>query len=321
MENNITGLHKSAVLVRFITRHWSGKKVDRNIIDEVATAHGASPDVISVSKKIMGYDVNKEFRRIQAKFRNNVLFPLTLPWHDSSEDDDGSVLTGQRLCPSKNFAQLELEFNKYKADWEKEVKGFLDRYTSEVNNAQNILGTAFNRSDYPEVYELESKFKFHLPVETIPHMTDDIRLAHSKDVADRIEADVTAKIRANVQKGMTESMTALSEICERLSSSLDNYDPKNKAKHPFRDSGVEILRQQVSVLTTMNKDVFGNRPEINSAHDKIVRVLAKFSDTDELRQDSEESAKLREEVSKGLAETKQDINTDVLGKMFGGSNE
>ena len=83
MENNITGLHKSAVLVRFITRHWSGKKVDRNIIEEVAEKHNANTDVISVSKKIMGYDVNKEFRRIQAKFRNNVLFPLTLPWHDS----------------------------------------------------------------------------------------------------------------------------------------------------------------------------------------------------------------------------------------------
>jgi hypothetical protein len=137
----------------------------------------------------------------------------------------------------------------------------------------------------------------------------------------KIQADTERRVQANIEGGIKESIGGLVELAEHLAENLENYDPKNKGKSPFRDSGFEKLRQKLENLPQANKEIFGDIKEVNQAHQKLVSVMSKINDIDSLRDDSDYAQSKRQNVSQGLKEASSELNDQVLGSMFGGGKD
>ena len=98
-------LSENAVLVRMTAKHPSGIRTDKRLKRDLAIDTEVSNErLLGVSKHIYGEDINKYFRHILNKFRNDYYYPMTLPWADNSTDMDDKVVSGWRLCPN---SQLE----------------------------------------------------------------------------------------------------------------------------------------------------------------------------------------------------------------------
>ena len=138
MDKKITNtLSENATLVRLTAKHPSGLKVDRDLRSGLADDNDVvDARLLHVSKHIFGMDVNKYFRRILNQFRNNYYYPLTVAWSDNSTDDDGHTVSGWRLCPNSNIEKLQVEVDKAKLDYFKEVKSFIKNYPEMVGGAK-----------------------------------------------------------------------------------------------------------------------------------------------------------------------------------------
>lgn len=314
-------LQETATLVRLTAKHWSGIKVDERLTDNLASTHGVTnQEAIKVSKKILGKDCNKYFRRILNQFRNDWFYPMTTAWSDTTTEDGKSV-SGWRLCPNSKLDELQDKVNEAKEQWDREVRGFINQYDNNVAEAKHILGSAYNPLDYPNKDELIRKFKFDWEINLIPTGSNDIRLNVSEAMMTKIQADTERRVQANVEGAIKESIGGLVDLAEHLADSLAGYDPKNKIKSPFRDSGFDKLRQKLENLPQANEEIFGGIKEVNQAHQKLVGVMSKINDIDSLRDDSDYAKTKRETISQGLKEASSDLNDQVLGSMFGGGKD
>ena len=321
MDKKITNtLSENATLVRLTAKHPSGLKVDRDLRSGLADDNDVvDARLLHVSKHIFGMDVNKYFRRILNQFRNNYYYPLTVAWSDNSTDDDGHTVSGWRLCPNSNIEKLQVEVDKAKLDYFKEVKSFIKNYPEMVGGAKRNLGTTFKTSDYPSVEEVESKFKFDFELSLIPQFGDDIRLNVSEKLRKRIETDAVSRANNNIKSIFITTVEALVEQVDHVSTKLDEYDPKDKGKSFFNKSSFDKLRQAVDMLPSINSDILGNNSTVRNAHQKLVSVFATINSIETLRDDTEIGETKRKQVADDLKGAVGGLKGGFLDKAFGGS--
>jgi len=321
MDKKITNtLSENATLVRLTAKHPSGLKVDRDLRSGLADDNEIVDErLLHVSKHIFGMDVNKYFRRILNQFRNKYYYSLTVAWSDNSTDDEGHKVKGWRLCPNSNLETLQVEVDKAKLDYEKEVKSFIDNYHDMVDGAKRNLGTAFKESDYPTVEELKSKFKFDLELSMVPQFGDDIRLNVSEKLRERIENDAVKRANNNIKSILVTTVEALVEQVDHVSSKLKEYDPENKGKAFFNKSSFDKLRQAVDMLPSINSDILGNNSTIRNAHQNLVSVFATINSIETLRDDTAIGETKRKQVADDLTGAVGGLKGGFLDKAFGGS--
>tara|TARA_R110002020_G_scaffold363669_5_gene575987 strand:- start:4591 stop:5553 length:963 start_codon:yes stop_codon:yes gene_type:complete len=319
MDKTITNtLSENATLVRLTAKHPSGLKVDRRLRGGLADKNSVSDHrLLHVSKHIYGMDVNKYFRRILNQFRNNYYYPLTVAWSDNSTDDDGYTVSGWRLCPNSNIENLQIEVDKAKRDYIKEVKSFIANYPDMVDGAKRNLGSAFNPLDYDSVDVVQSKFKFAFEMSMVPQFGSDIRLNVSESLRTRIENDAISRATNNIRSVFKTTIKALVEQTEHVSNKLDDYDPSDKQKGFFNKSSFDNLRKAVEVLPAINADILGNDATITGAHQKLVNVFATIDSVEGLREDGGK----RKQVSDDLKGAIGGLKGSFLEKAFGAAKD
>ena len=321
MDKKITNtLSENATLVRLTAKHPSGLKVDRDLRSGLADYNDVvDARLLHVSKHIFGMDVNKYFRRILNQFRNNYYYPLTVAWSDNSTNDEGHTVSGWRLCPNSNLEQLQLEVDKAKLDYFKEVKSFVKNYPDMIEGAKRNLGDTFKESDYPSVEQIERKFKFDFELSMVPQFGDDIRLNVSEKLRERIEADAVNRANNNIKSIFVATVEALVEQVDHVSTKLKEYDPNDKKKSRFKKSSFDKLRQAVDMLPSINSDILGNNSTIRNAHQELVKVFATINSIDSLRDDSDIGESKRKKVADDLSGAVGGLKGGFLDKAFGGS--
>ena len=321
MDKKITNtLSENATLVRLTAKHPSGLKVDRRLRKGLADDNVIrDPRLLCVSKHIFGEDVNKYFRRILNQFRSDYYYPLTVAWSDNSTDDEGHTVSGWRLCPNSNLEKLQVEMDKAKLDYFKEVKGFIRHYPDLINAARMKLGKAFKDSDYPSIDETKGKFKFDFEVSLVPQFGDDVRLNVSQALRKRIENDAVKRANNNIKSIFVTTVEALVEQVDHVASKLDEYDPENKGKSFFNRSSFDKLKQAIDVLPAINSDILGNNSVIHNAHQKLVSVFATINSIESLRDDTEVGKTKRKQVADDLSGAIGGLKGGFLNKAFGGS--
>ena len=317
-ENSNNTLSQNATLIRLTTKFWSGIKTDRRLREGLAEDVNAISDSLHVSKHLVGRDANKWFRRIINQVRNNTYYPLTLPWDDNTSDGDGKVVSGWRLVPNTQYDRVYGALEEARKEFFKEVDSFLEEYPRLVEEAETNLGDAFNRSDYPSVEEIRSKFKFDIEPQLIPSSnTSDIRLNISANVQRKIEEATEKRIRSNVANVLQTTVEALVEQVDHIADKLANYDGD---KVFFKNSSFDKLRQALDVLPSINSDILGNDPYITQSHQALVGALAKINDVSSLRGDGEIEETKRQDVAEELSQAIDPIKSGLLGKI-GGSDD
>ncbi len=317
-KENVNTLSENATLVRLNTKHPSGVKSDKYLKEGLAIDQEAMSESLHVAKYIFGKDTNKYFRRIINKFRNDVYYPLTVPWDDNTSDYEGKVLSGWRLCPNRELDTLMDRVEQAKSQFQKEVDSFIDNYDNLIEANRVKLGNAFKLSDYPDVDEIRTKFRFDFELGTVPRYdSKDIRLNVSEKLRDKIERDAIKRANNNVQTIARTTVEALLESVGHLSDKLKSYDPKDKQKGGFfKNSSFDKLRGFLDTLPSINSDILGNDKMIADAHQKLVAVFSNINDVDSLRDESSYGANKRKQIADDLDDSVDGLKGGFLDNMY-----
>ena len=320
--NATTLLSEKAVMVRFVTRHWSGIKVDKGLRKKLAEFTKGKERSYHASKFLVGRGCDKYFRSILDQFRRHHFYPLTVPWDDNSTNSGGKVENGYRLCPSSKLSELQDAFNDSCLEWDVEVKGFLKNYPRMIVDAPHHLGSSFNISDYPSIEKLKEKFRFELQLKQVEEIVSnkDIRLDVSKELKERLVRESQQRIRQNVKAIGEQTVETLIDAVSHLTDKLKKYDPSDKQGSFFKNSSIDNVKQILSVLPSINDDILGGDPKIHATHQKLVSALAKIGKVESLREGTDKGESKRKSVAKELDDSIDELKGDFLNQVFGGGN-
>ena len=319
MKTNENHLHETACLVRFSTKFWSGIKSDKMLREALANNVKANDELLNVQKHLVGNSHSKYFRKIVNKVRNEFYYPMTLPWDDSSNDCDGKVVSGWRLCPSTELDILQKHMDEAKHDFYKEVDGFIRNYPRLKLESKELLGDAWNEFDYPHPEEVREKFVFEFDINTLPKIAskNDIRLNVSEKLRSKIENDISKRIKNNIANSSKVVVQTLIEQVTHLANKVKTFNPKDASSGFFKESSIDKLRQAISVLPSFNNDVFGNDEDIAKAHQNLVLAMSKIENAKSLKEDSDSGKKKRDDVAKDLDDAIDPIKGGFMDKLGG----
>lgn len=281
-------LNDKALLVQLNISQWTGRKFDKRATKEIAQSHNTIEQVGRYNKVLLPANdllanVHKKSSVIRTEYYRN-----TLPW----------ATDGSQLLPTSNYLAFMQDFRKHKADWEHLVAQFIDAYSDLKVQAQQILGSLYNESDYPPVDDIRHKFGIDMAVMPVP--SNDFRVEVADAELQRIQQDVESRVQQASEKAMQDVWQRLYDRVHHMAEKL--ADPKAI----FRDSMVENAREICALLPRLN---FSENPDLEQMRMEVEQKLA-CHHPDALRNDPD----LRRDTA---AEANQILS--AMGAFMGGA--
>lgn len=280
---HLISLASSALIVSVDVNVWTATKQDRAISNEVTASKNASADAGKFTKHLLS---NSSEHKALLNYRQTVYNWLQRSTYDWA--------AGARLLPTINLERFKKEYDEHEKAFSDLLDKFIVAYPSIVSDAAFKQGDMFDRSEYPDVVDVRSKFRMKLHISQVP--SNDFR---SGGIANAIAEDLknhyerqTAEIIDSV---MDDASGRLIEIAERL---------KNACTEPEADDDGKVKRKKIYDTTvTQAKEICQTLKAFNltnnSALNAAVHDLAFALDgvgVEELR----ESAYTRKEVRESI---------------------
>jgi hypothetical protein len=247
-------LNDRALLVQLNVSQWTARKHDKGASKEVTTAHGAASAAGRFNKSLLPMNdkldnIHKKTTLIRAKYYDN-----TLPWG----------IDGTMMLPTANYLNFMSEFRKERGEWNALVQEFLDNYDQMKLDAQRILGSLYNHSDYPNRSELRIKFNMDMAVFPVP--SSDFRVSIGSEELSRIQQDVERRVKDAEQAALKDVWNRLYDRVKHMAEKL--ADPKAI----FRDSMLENTREICALLPRLN---FTDDPNLEAMRQQVEASLLK----------------------------------------------
>lgn len=226
METDIKlpSLSSSAMLVELNIKTWTGKLLDRAASKQLENATHASDGVFRATKNLLGKCEELDaIGKWRSSMRVNVHYAHTLPWSNS----------GLRLLPTTRYFDYHQSMTKSEQEFYGLVDKFMEVYEDSVQQAQILLGDAYNKDDYPSASKLRSRFVWTLNYMPLPDAGDfRVDLGNEAQAElDRLRASYAASYEQNLQD-------ALGNVWERLYKALANMserlDYEETERHEWR---------------------------------------------------------------------------------------
>lgn len=131
-------LASRAMIVSLSISQWSGRRLDRQITDEVNQNHGAAADAGRYNKLLLPKEALADIVSIVGETRSDFL-KRTLPWMDN----------GSRIMASDAYLQHMSWVRGQVAKFDRAVDKFLSDYPQYVADARVRLNGMFKDDDYP----------------------------------------------------------------------------------------------------------------------------------------------------------------------------
>jgi hypothetical protein len=267
-------LNDRALLVQLNVSQWTARKYDKKATKEVILSHGTTAAAGRFNKALLPMsdlleNIHKKTTHIRTKYYDN-----TLPWG----------MDGTMMLPTANYLAFMSDFRKERGEWNSLVQDFIDNYDSLKLDAQRILGSLYDHSDYPPVLELRQKF--HMDMAVFPVPSSDFRVAIGSEELSRIQQDVERRVKDAEQ-------TALKDVWQRLYERVKHMAEKlADPKAIFRDSMLENTREICALLPRLN---FSDDPNLEAMRQQVEASLLKHPEAlrndPDLRQDTAAEAK------------------------------
>jgi hypothetical protein len=267
-------LNDRALLVQLNVSQWTARKYDKSASKEVTTAHGAASAAGRFNKSLLPMNdkldnIHKKTTLIRAKYYDN-----TLPWG----------MDGTMMLPTANYLNFMSEFRRERGEWNALVQEFLDNYDQMKLDAQRILGSLYNHSDYPNRSELRIKFNMDMSVFPVP--SSDFRVSIGSEELSRIQQDVERRVKDAEQAALKDVWNRLYDRVKHMAEKL--ADPKAI----FRDSMLENTREICALLPRLN---FTDDPNLEAMRQQVEASLLKHPEAlrndPDLRHDTAVEAK------------------------------
>ena len=247
-------LNDRALLVQLNVSQWTARKYDKSASKEVTTAHGAASAAGRFNKSLLPMNdkldnIHKKTTLIRAKYYDN-----TLPWG----------MDGTMMLPTANYLSFMSDFRKERGEWNMLVQEFLDNYDQMKLDAQRILGSLYNHSDYPNRSELRIKFNMDMAVFPVP--SSDFRVSIGSEELSRIQQDVERRVKDAEQAALKDVWNRLYDRVKHMAEKL--ADPKAI----FRDSMLENTREICALLPRLN---FTDDPNLEAMRQQVEASLLK----------------------------------------------
>ena len=281
-------LSDKALLVQLNISQWTARKYDKRATEQVAQQNGSASQAGRYNKSLLPMNdalnnIHQKSTLIRKKFYTN-----TLPWG----------IEGTMMLPSANYLNFMTEFRKEKADWESLVDTFYHEYPRLHADAQRFLGNLYNKADYPELHDIQRKFKMDMAVFPVP--SNDFRVSIGDAELERIQQDVEARVENSAQQAMKEAWQRLYDRVKHMAEKL--ADPKAV----FRDTLVENTKEVCSILSRLN---FADAPDLETMRQQVEGSLAN---------NHPESLRNYPDLRKNKAEEAKAI-MDKMGAFMGGN--
>ena len=265
--NKVPSISSSAMLVELNISVWTGRKFDKQVSAEIDTQKHTTTRAGNYSKRLFADE--PIFDAIQ-KFAGNARtyhYHATMPWSDS----------GLRLLTTSMYFDYNKKVSEMEMDFDNLVSNFINQYQVLVNKSQTKLGTLFSASDYPDVQDIASKFKFSVKYAPVPDVGD-WRVDVGNDAKQQLMESYITYYSANLEQAMREPWERMHEALQNMSIKLSG-----DKKQIFRDT---LVGNVVELCDLMDKFNVTGDPKMKQAKAKIENALLGIT-PDALREDDD----------------------------------
>ena len=256
------------LLVNITLSVWSGRKLDKQVSEEVDVAKSTRARAGNYNKNLFaGVDELDAVRRISGEIRN-WHHTQTLPWSDG----------GDRLLTMRNFKDYKDGLLQRQQDFAAAVAAFCDRYPHLISAQAFTMGRLFNRDEYPDAKDIAAKFDMQYTFSPVA------------DVADwRVTADddIRNELDSQYRKVYDDRLTSVTqELWDRLHTCLQHMNERltvsqGGEKKIFRDSLLDNAVELCGLLTKLN---ITNDPKLEEARKALESAVCNV-DIKDLRKD------------------------------------
>lgn len=237
-------LASRAMIVSLSISQWSGRRLDRQITDEVNQQHNAASDAGRYNKLLLPKEALAEIVSIVSETRADFL-KRTLPWMDN----------GSRIMAADAYMAHMSWLNGQIRKFDAAVNDFISKYPGYVNDARIRLNGMFKAEDYPDATTLRGKFAVDCKVLPVP-TSDDFRVNMSDAQAQRIRDDIEKQVMEATTTAVQDVYRRIAEVTGRMVERLNAFKPAvrkgERTVGVFRDSLVENVRDLVMILPALN---------------------------------------------------------------------
>jgi hypothetical protein len=191
---------------------------------------------------------------------------------------------------STYYEEVEQGMASYGRRFNQLVDILVDNWNTEISKQAFERGSMFDRSEYPDVSEIRSKFSFDFNVRPMP-LAGDFRLDVGNEALQKLQDMYNAEIQRCVNRAMADAWDRLRQhvewIRERCAAVLQHGGEGKKPKlyESMIDNGVELCE----ILRTLN---ITNDPALEEARTQLHKALLS-TDIDSLRESKEVQEKLK----------------------------
>ncbi|HEX6825891.1 MAG TPA: hypothetical protein VF077_06175 [Nitrospiraceae bacterium] len=260
-----------AMLVRLTIRTWNCSIVDNDATNETLANKQASIGAGKFQKQLLSKSVVKALKASYGAARN-AHYELTLPWSDS----------GDRILAANGFMRYSSTMGEFQNKTNALLEEFLQSYPQAINDAENyLLGTMFDRSNYPSVTELRDKYELTWKIRQIP-ISGDFRVELSDSASRAIKAQIEADLHSTLVAANETVIERVRVAVTNMRDKLEAYVPAsdgNKSANWFKDSLVSNVRDLVELMPSLN--ITGDK-RLDDIAAMMQRDLTRF-DADQLK--------------------------------------
>ena len=262
----MSSISSNSVLVNISISVWSGRKLDREVSQEVDTAKATKTRAGNYNKNLFaGVDELETVKSIAGRIR--VWHQTqTLPWSDG----------GERLLPMANFQNYKQELVRMEQEFRDAVDVFCTRYPNLISTQAFTLGALFDRDDYPSPDSIASKFEFRYTFSPVPE-TGDWRVTSDASVKQELEEHYTKAYEDRLKSVNADLWGRLHGCLSHMADRLN--DAEEGKRKIFRDSLLENAMELCSWLTRLNVT---NDPKLEQARKDLEASLVGIT-PDEVR--------------------------------------
>jgi hypothetical protein len=255
------------MLVELNISVWTGRKFDKQVSAEIDTQKQTTTRAGNYSKRLFADE--PIFDAIQ-KFAGNARtyhYHATMPWSDS----------GLRLLTTAMYFDYNKKISEMEMDFDNLVSNFINQYQVLVAKSQTKLGTLFSASDYPDVQDIASKFRFSVKYAPVPDVGD-WRVDVGNDAKQQLMESYVTYYSSNLEQAMREPWERMHEALKNMSIKLSG-----DKKQIFRDT---LVGNVVELCDLMDKFNVTGDPKMKQAKAKIENALLGIT-PDALREDDD----------------------------------
>jgi len=247
-----------AMVVSLSISQWSGRRLDREITDEVNSQHNAAADAGRYNKLLLPKEALDPIVKVVSETRTEFL-KRTLPWIDNG----GRIMAADAYLA--HMAWIRAQRSKFDAA----VDEFIRDYPGYVQAARVRLNGMFKDEDYPTADQLRGKFAMECTVLPVP-TSDDFRVTMSEAQAAHIRADIERQVSEATTTAVKDVYRRIANVTERMVDRLNAYKPAarkgERSEGIFTFTLVENVRDLIAILPALN--ITGD-PALTAMADKL----------------------------------------------------